>query len=320
MNDMVVDADAVLGCRSHAVAFSVLDLEVLWRDVLFRLTEEPRWPGLIQSFLETYRTATLLPAETAVSMSTQVKRLEVDFRKARRLSTADDYVGWLRTWEIPVPEFRREFLRSLCLPSAGTALLGHSSRGSYPVALRAHLLASGLLFSMRDAMATDAALAAPTVMPPDWVEIQERAVVVRSLQTDDSALSLATTSHSLNWTRLEYDAVNCSSNDVALEVLASVRHDHADLEGIAIEAGLEFTECSELIEDIEGAISARLSSAAPGDLLGPITTDRGTYVLQVRDRVPPVLADPRIRHRAQDFVAHQLELGAMSSKVVFADD
>jgi hypothetical protein len=103
--------------------------------------------------------------------------------------------------------------------------------------------------------------------------------------------------HQLEWQRLEWEEVTFAREDVARETGMWVRDEGLTLAAVAAQAGADTrVKAAYGVDAVEFA--GMLSGRHPGELIGPLATEAGWLLVQVRGREPPSAADPELRARA----------------------
>jgi hypothetical protein len=105
--------------------------------------------------------------------------------------------------------------------------------------------------------------------------------------------------HELGWTRVDWQHLTHSVEDVAREVALCVREDARPLAAVALDADVAVHERSAYVDDVDPALALWLAGAQPGDVIGPLPVADQFWVVAVDERVPPSSIDPGVRERAE---------------------
>ena len=131
----------------------------------------------------------------------------------------------------------------------------------------------------------------------------------------EDALEHLVAARGLEWLRVEGQLLELPGEDLASEVALCVREDGRALAEVAAECGAEPRPVRLYMEDVDGELSSRLIAAREGELVGPLRRDDGFALLQVERKVPPVVADPGVRRKAEEHVLARTVERAIATNV-----
>jgi hypothetical protein len=108
------------------------------------------------------------------------------------------------------------------------------------------------------------------------------------------------TANNIDWLRVDCERVEAADEDAAREAALLVRADGLGLRDVARMAGLDLVAERLYVADLPRDLQPIAESAAPGELVGPVSTGNGRFaLLVVRDKVVPTIDDAEIRERAE---------------------
>ena len=259
----------------------------------------------------------------------------VAFRRARGLVAGDDYLAWLSERSLSPADVEAHLARAaLREPLGGGLETHHPDPERITLAIRAEAILGGNLRGWAERLARCAAaargLAAGNGEPPSPVAAPNAALIDAAARRPSSGLTeagardRATTvtalleaervfsdrvvtderierclaSHGLDWQRFVWEEVAFASEGAAREATLWVREDGMELGEVA---GLARTavEIREAYATDVPEFSGLLAATAPGELVGPLTGDRGWRLLRMRERMPPAVADRVLLERAR---------------------
>jgi hypothetical protein len=259
----------------------------------------------------------------------RVKQAGRDWRVARRLIAGDELKDWLARRRLTVADWNAHVRRSIGVRAADAA--------PEPDALWAEGTCSGVWDDVAERLAARAAAwevagapAATQPPPGDWfARMPPRADAIamgvdpdrvaahceelwaaetayerlRRAAAESDAVSTVVTAHNVDWLRVDCDWLEAGDENVAREAAMLARVDGLDLPDVAERAGLPLEPRRLYVGDLDEALQPTLLSAAPGDLVGPLSLGNGAgpwLLARVRDKVVPTLEDPDIRARAEE--------------------
>jgi hypothetical protein len=120
---------------------------------------------------------------------------------------------------------------------------------------------------------------------------------VKSASTTE-ALAREVGAHALEWTRLDTEMLVFGDEGAAKEAVLLVRQDGLSMADAAAAARCEVVAATWFLEDVAASLRGRLTSAQPGDLIGPVAGEGRFTVLLVTQRVVPTVDDRAVRDRA----------------------
>ena len=85
---------------------------------------------------------------------------------------------------------------------------------------------------------------------------------------------------------------------VAREIVLSVREDGRGLDEVAADARVEVQKTRAYLDALPAALRDPLLTAGRGDVLGPVPLDGGFAVFVIDDKVAPSIDDPDVLARA----------------------
>lgn len=327
----------------HDVVVSIRDQDFDRADIVLVGFIDGTWLPFERSIAEA------LACEAAgegLETADDIRRAAISFRRAHGLLAAEELDDWLTAHNVSRDDWRR-YLDRHCLrqrfadrlpeivahypvcPTQVAQLLpveaacdGILRRGAATVVEWAAPVSQdgGASRDTVAALAADvSASAAGTVLDVGTDELRRRLGRLLDLRASyerfaervsgDDAIGRCLAGRRLDWLRLQCRELGVDSGDAAHEVLMCLREDALEPEEVARLAGAQLVERTVAIEDLAPPLAARLMSALPGDVIGPLPGDDGaSRVLVVDARLVPSADDPVMRQRARsDLVAAALE-------------
>jgi hypothetical protein len=261
----------------------------------------------------------------------------VAWRRERRLLAAEDYHAWLAERDLTTEDVSEHLRRRVAVERTGASDRRRTDPAD-SIAAAAHVEAilSGRLSAWAQRLArrnaARRALLARHVGPEpssaaaveELVEDAlaapgtdlgaENAELVRSwaaevLELDDAwkrlteavaqepAIERCVASHHLDWQRVEWAEATFVREDVAAEAALWVREDGAALASVAAQANGICGEVAAYGYE-QPELASLLLGAQAGDLVGPMATEDGWRLVQLRARTAPDATDPTLRARA----------------------
>lgn len=301
---------------ADAPVFATTSRTWTWSDVFLAAWLWGEWDELLQA------------TRDAEAPPDAVKAAGREWRLARRLISGDELKAWLARRRLTVADWNEFMQRATGSPAAGAE--------PRPDALWAQGACSGLWDDAVDhlaarvaALAASGAAAASGTPPPAWfarmpaaadsarLGIDPAQVAVRCDQlwaaerafaqlrkatASSDAVATALTAHNVDWLRVDCDWLEAGDENVAREAAMLARVDGLALSDIAERAGLAIDPRRVYMGDADAALQPALMSAAPGDLVGPVSLGNGGgpwLLARVREKVVPTLDDSDIRARAE---------------------
>jgi hypothetical protein len=301
---------------AEAPVFATASRAWTWGDVFLAARLWGEWDGLLAA------------TRDADAPPEAVKAAGRDWRLARRLIAGDELKAWLAERRLTVGDWNAHVRRAIGAPAEGAA--------PQPADLWAEGACSGAWDDVSRRLAARAAAweaagapGAAGTPPPTWfarmpsaAEAAELGVDpgrvaarteelwaaegafarLRAAAAEGDAVAGAVTAHDVDWLRVDCDWLEAADEDVAREAALLARVDGLPLSDVAQRAALPIQARSVYVGELDAALRPALTSAAPGDLVGPLAAANGDgrwVVAAVRDKVFPTLDDPEISARAQ---------------------
>jgi hypothetical protein len=261
----------------------------------------------------------------------------VAWRRERRLLAAEDYHAWLAERELTIEDVSEHLRRHLAVEHADASDRGQADPADVTAgAAHAEAILSGRLSAWGQRLARRKAalraLLARHVEPErsnaaaverlveDALAARgaglggESAELLRSwagevLELDAAwmrltealaqqpAIERCVAGHHLDWQRLEWEEATFAREDVAAEAALWVREDGAALASVAAQADGVCGEVAAYAYE-QPELASILLGAHPSELVGPLATENGWRLVQLRARTAPDAADPTLRARA----------------------
>ena len=222
-----------------------------------------------------------LPAETLRAAATV-------FRYEHNLLAAEELEAWLDARGLSVSDWNG-YLRHLVLRERWAGELDRIV-SEYSVdddvveaALTAEAICSGFLRTAAERLAEDVTLAAAghDGSDPSLPEV-EREIAA----------------HGLDWIRIEAETLELADAEATREAALCVRVDGRTLGDVAEDCGQPASAVELYLADAEPELQAKLVSASPGELIGPLDRGAGHVLLQLVAKTEPSASDPEVRRRA----------------------
>jgi hypothetical protein len=201
------------------------------------------------------------------------------WRRQRKLLSADETVAWLDHWCVEMADLERH------LGVRAPAVASDLDRAAWIEAV-----CSGAHRRLAWSLAERVALA-PS--PPDAVAELDRAELERldlafeqrrhEIEGSEAVTRLIT-AHAAEWVRVRLHRLTLSDLDAAREAALCVRVDGLSLDDVAAVAGVELHETREFLDQLGADWRPLISSAAIGELRGPVPTSAGHAVMQLLDK------------------------------------
>jgi len=248
-----------------------------------------------------------------------------DFRRRRRLLSAEELDAWLARWDLTVHEWGEHLERTLLLNSSREETEGEVSEEALEEAEYVDAVCSGLLEDEADGLATELALAAGEAeagaeSPATIDETIAAAAAARERARAGQGVDREIARRVLDWTKLDLDAIELDDEGAAREAALCVRLDGRKLAEVADDCHSEIEHLSAYVTDLEAWAQPHLLAAQAGELVGPVQ-DGGSYVLfAVRDRRTPVSTDPVLRERAEAALVERATKRALETWVEWYGD
>ncbi|MDX2193461.1 MAG: hypothetical protein NW201_08895 [Gemmatimonadales bacterium] len=267
------------------------------------------------------------------------------FRYERGLEAADRMRAWLDARGLTAADWREGVVRDLARQGrSATTETDASDDDEVVAALRVDLHASDLLAWTLGELARFAAVAPPgTVPPPDallvaplpwdalgvpeaWLAARRPRIEAllhgweawRADALTPEALERVVERRRLDWVWLSGTWVVHASEDVARELHLCVTADGMALADAAGQAGVAPMRGSLIIDEAPPAVRDALLAAGPGDLIGPIATPAGHWIMTVASKTLPSLDDPATRRRAERLLVEDAAARRVRERVRWA--
>jgi hypothetical protein len=252
------------------------------------------------------------------------------FRYERGLLSAEELDAWLERWGLTVGEWSAYLERSLLLERWEDELDAIEADASLNDAALARAefvdaVCSGFLEEEAQRFAADAALAGvPNGEVGDrtalvaWIEAA--AAAARDGLISDADVNREISTHALDWTRLELDALELADEGAAREAALCVRVDGRAIADVAADVGAPVRHLSVLLADVEPNLKPSVLAAQPGDLVGPVENNGAFVLLAIHARTLPTATDHDLRERAESGLIERAVKRAMESRVEWHDD
>jgi hypothetical protein len=276
---------AIAGEAGPRAVFSAHGREYRWSDVIAAAVAYGDW-GRIRRQAAADRRPAGREAVTA-------------WRRQQKLLSADETLAWLDHWCVEMTDLERHL--GVRAPAAGTDL----DRAAWieAVCSGAHRhLAWGL--AERVALAPSPPDAATEL---DLAELErlDRAFERRKQEIECSdAVARLIAANAAEWVRVGLRRLTLSDLDAAREAVLCVRVDGLSLADVAAIAGAELHEEREFLDELDADWRALISSAAVGELRGPVATSAGHAVMELLDK-EFAADDPDVVARARKAAVEQ---------------
>lgn len=219
------------------------------------------------------------------------EQVQIDFRRARRLLTADRLVAWLDSWMIE-PEDFVTWTQAVADGQVQDTWCALVCSGAFDAASAALVSAVAAAHDLR--LGPDSAA---TFDPDGWVDRLTTAT------TTESAVRAMVQENRLGWTRIAASLVTAPSRGACAELRQRLVADQVELADAALEARCSVDTVDTDIEKIlPAALRPYLAGAAPGDIMGPVETPNGWTLAVVHERSEPDPREPSVRTRAAGLV------------------
>ena len=273
-------------------AFTAEDRSYTWTEVVAAAEER----GDVDA-LEREAVAGLAGLAQVTPDPKQVEVAGDDFRRRRRLLSADEMQAWLEHWGLTLGRWSDYLRRAI---ARGEAPGSAANERPEPEVLWAEAVCSAALndwawkLAARTAVGGDAAYEA----------------LLRDAATP-AAQARALEQHQVDWLRVDFELLELPAEGMAREAALCVRDDGLSVREVAERAGLQAATHSLLLRDAPEGLAEPLLSATPGDVVGPVAAGEAYAVALVRAKRPPAADDPVI----QDLLEDEVPRRAVESEV-----
>jgi hypothetical protein len=299
--------------------------ELNGRDLVAAGVLSGRWPRF-----EADLVAGLAASDAEPVNSADVDAAVREFRYSRRLTSGQDFRGWLELRQLGLADVRAALERELARrgrPVVAPAV----DRGRALAALPGEAICSGVLrdcgwwladrllapnhatAAVDDRRVLDVAarerelLAVSALEEPDdvrrdrlarWLAADSAFTAHAAQVASPDAVARCIDARRLDWLAFELEGLQCPTPWVAAEALAQLRDDGSAPPEVAHAAGLELRRRTLLLGDAAPALQAALAAAAAGEVVGPVALDGVHEVWVVTARTQPDASDPVVHERA----------------------
>lgn len=235
----------------------------------------------------------------------------LDFRYRQDLLAGSELEEWLASWGMTdddvIGYVERELVFAQCSQGKST---DHARRDQVQTPTSIALidavcsgdlerLARKLARAVASAIALEHALPAGELSANDIERLDDDLEEWAQAAATDRAIDHAILSHSLDWTTLRYRRVEHPDRPVIDEIALCVVHDSADLAEIVTKADARLEVQTVRIGELESPLAQVLVSANPGQTVGPLPLESGSFLfVEVVERNPPDPKDERLRAMA----------------------
>jgi hypothetical protein len=279
--------------------FSVAARIYRWRDVLHWAEQT----GELGRLEEETRAGIAALEQDGPPTAADVGDAATAFRYARSLLAAEEMEAWLTHWELTTADWMGHVRRVVARERRPTP----QSHAAVRVGdeLRVDGICSGAFGRFARELAVRVALA------PDG-DLESGFERFRAAVTTPEAIAREIESRRLDWLRVEGEQLAVADEDVAREVVLSVREDGEALADVAQRARGELRPLATYLDDAEPELAAVLLGARENEVLGPVPVGDRFIVAVARRKAPPTPEDAVLRDRAAELVcrraiARQLE-------------
>ena len=289
--------------------FAVADALYRWRDVVALARRRGDWARLTDQAREGAAAMRALDAAGEVIPGDELDAAAKEFRYARDLLAGDELADWLDRRGLTTDDWHAYLRRAL----ARERTEAPATNGDEPGLTWTEGVCSGRLEQLARELAELVAVspgAPPDQLEPAYEEFCAQAV-------DEAGCARELEANRLEWLRFTYEVVALDDEHAALELALCVRADGDTLAAAAARAGAAVDECLDWLEEIEPALATRFVAAQPGDLLGPVASEKRFVVAHVRAKIAPTLDDPEVRERAEEAVVARAVARAVTDRVTW---
>ena len=304
-----------LGLLAGRSLFTVAGRIYAWEDVLLAAELRGELVELERQARRGLASVRRLEAEQDALPPEALHAAATAFRYAHNLLAAEELEAWLDTRGLSVSDWNG-YLRRLVLRERWEDELerieSEFAVGDDEVeeVLTAEALCSGFLRRAAERLAEDAALAASDLEADDsgdraslLAALTRAAQAVRSRPPAPADVAREIAAQTLDWIRIEAETLELPDADAAREAALLVRVDGRTLSDVAEECGVPANALTLYLADAQPQLQARLVSASPGELIGPLDQGGGHLLLQLVAKVEPSAEDPELGRRAAAVLA-----------------
>jgi hypothetical protein len=296
--------------------FRVGDAVFTWDDVVERARLCGEWSVLEDDVRAGVAALSALERRGESPDEDDVEEAARAFRYARGLLAGDELDAWLTGHGLTVEAWDAYLHRSL----ARDLLAEPEDLADMPAAAAAaDVWAEGVCSGSLEELARE--LAALVAIAPDAPpeERDDRYEAFCAAAATEAAIAREIESNRLDWIRVRYDAVAFADEDSAAEAALCVRADGDPLAAVATRVGSELVECLDWMDEVEPDLQARFLAAEPGDLVGPVPTEDGFALAELREKRSPSGDDEDVQARAADALGFRAASRAVDELVVWLE-
>ncbi len=330
-------------------AFAFGELEFDWDDVVLAAIGWGEWQQLERSLA--WRLALVADGAADQVDPKAVRAAAVAFRRARGLLAGAEFVRWLEQRSLSTADLQAHLIRTL-LPAPAQAASDSDPLDLNELAdtIDAEAILSGRLQRCADRLVRCAAAAhglaslgeqasgtpfelvlieqVTTCRVPnlDQVWTREHAPrIARLFAAERRFAELILTSerlerrlaeHHSDWQRVHWEEVAFGDEGAAREAALLVRDNGLTLTEVA-KLARATSAVHEAYAGEAGELAGMLSASTPNELLGPLANGQSWRLIQVRERTPPSLEDPRLRDRVGAELVEDALARYLSGRVVW---
>jgi hypothetical protein len=308
--------------------FSVDDARFTWGDVLVAAELNGAYSQLAASTRHTLACSRIAARAGVAPAREAVRAAATRFRYERDLLSAEELQRWLSRWRLALDDWTdhlRRLLSEARVAEDGLDVAGEAvGANELAAAISVDAVCSGMLEREAARLAADAALASRSVAAT--VEDRRALIMEVTAEAADARRALAAATdvereiggRTLEWTRIDAELLEVSSDDAAREVALCVRVDGRSLADVAGEIGLPVSRRTLYLEQAQEEGFHELLGAGPGELIGPVAGDASFLLLHVLARTRPTTHDPELRQRAVEHALDHAVTRAFETRVRWA--
>ena len=301
----------------HAAVFATRARAYGWQDVVAFAVWAGTWGAMEREVGDGVDALQRCHRRGDAPTGAEVTSAAKEFRYARGLLATEDLESWLQHRSVTLEGWLGWIRRALARQRVGT----QDAAGLAPdpplddAALQQltwiSAICSGQLETAADDLAARAAAEQALVdhahadgWPEEpWERLEVALQRFRSEAVTEERLEQAVASRQLDWTSVRFRSVSLGTESAARELVLSAAEAGNDLAAAAHEAGFDPVLRSTRLSDVEAPLRARLLSAAPLELIGPLQVESSWAVAQVTDKSAPSRDDSELRAHASRVVA-----------------
>jgi hypothetical protein len=234
------------------------------------------------------------------------------FRYARGLLAGDELDAWLDSRGLDSAAWQSYLRRALARDlEPGAEPVGEVSA--------AEVWVEGICSGTLDELAAELAslVAVAPEVSSDRLD-DEYEAFCRAVATH-AAIAREIDSNGLEWVRVSYAVVLFPDEDSASEAALCVRADGEALVEVVARAGVELEERFDWMDEVGPELATRFLVAEAGELVGPVETEQGFVVAEIREKTPPAVDDERVRARAAEAVSGRAAARQVDERVVWIE-